>query len=88
MIHYFKGIPGLTTEVALTLSFNFKDLLAARKENIYKRSQVFTKHVVAKQCKEWEEIIITKLDDSGNVVINMGVTTYYLSSFELHIFES
>lgn len=63
------------------MSFNFKDLSAERKENIYKHSLVFTKHVFAKQCKEWKEIIITKLDDSGNVVINMGVTTYYLSPF-------
>lgn len=63
------------------MSFNFQDLSAVRKENVYKRSLVFTKHMVAKQCKAWKEVIITKLDDSGNRMINMGVTTYYLRPF-------
>lgn len=32
-------------------------------------------------AKEWKEVIITEPDDSGNEVINMGVTTDYLSPF-------
>lgn len=74
----FRGDVGEVQGVILTLSFNFKDLSAARKENVYKHSWVFAKHIVA---KEWKEVIITKRGDSGNTVINTGVTAYYLSPF-------